>query len=63
MMGKSKLFIAFVLAAIFLVGSVAISLSGTFASGGKVVPPGWCLEHGYIGVEYGEEYSECRYCD
>ena len=68
-----------VLAVLFLATSVAFALTGTFASegyvptayteqrgaydGGKVVPPGWCLEHGYFGVQDGEAYPECRYCD
>ena len=69
----------FALAVLFLATSALFALTGTFASdgsapgehaeqseaygGGKVEPPGWCLEHGYFGVQDGEVYPDCRYCD
>ena len=62
-MRKSKFFVVFLAAFLFLAVAAAYTVGGTLASAGKVVPPGWCLEHGHIGIHYGEEFSPCPYCE
>ena len=72
-MRKSRIFLAFlILSVLFAATAAAYTLTGTFANenyappseqierygGGKVEPPGWCVEHGYFGVQY----DDCSYC-
>ena len=76
-MRKSKTFLALIaLSVLFVATAAAYTLTGTLAAesyappdeqierygGGKVAPPGWCVEHGYFGVQY-DECSYCRYSD
>lgn len=69
---KSKFFVLFLIAAAFLMAAATYAITATYTSAGydpsedvgeygegKVVPPGWCLEHGY----FGEEHPGCRLCD
>ena len=68
----------FFLAAAFLVVATAFAISETLANevepagytevviepgGGKVVPPGWCLEHGYIAIRNPDNPYVCILCD
>ena len=78
-MRKSTSFVAVLIAALFLLVCAAIALPGTLASvfyepaeytevviepgGGKVVPPGWCLEHGYIATRNPDNPLVCILCD
>ena len=71
--------IAVLVALVFLLVSAAIALPGTLASeayvpagytefviepgGGKVVPPNWCLEHGYIPLFNPDNPYHCIRCD
>ena len=65
-----------VLAVLFLAASVAFAISETLANEvyvpeeypweygtGKVVPPGWCLEHGYIATRNPDNPLVCILCD
>jgi len=36
--------------------------SGVYAEG-KVLPPGWCLEHGYIGLQDTPDPLVCVLCE
>ena len=74
---KSFLALLFV-AVMFLAVSVAFTVSETWASeshapesyteyiiepgGGKVVPPDWCLEHGYIRLQNPDNPYVCPHC-
>ena len=75
-MRKSSTFIMLLFAALFLTVCVAFALTGTLANevyapeeypwdygGGKVVPPGWCLEHGYIATRNPDNPLVCILCD
>ena len=78
-MRKSTSFVAVLIAALFLLVCAAIALPGTLASvfdgpaeytelviepgGGKVVPPGWCIEHGYLRLRYPDSPYVCPHCD
>jgi hypothetical protein len=76
-MRKSKsFFMLFVFAVLFLAASAAFAISETWASEagaqtgqvgnyaeGKVVPPGWCLEHGYIARWNPDDPYVCILCD
>jgi len=68
--------LAIILAAIVcLAAAVAFAMTGSYASeaygqsgetveyGGKVVLPGWCLEHGYIALQDTPDPLVCLLCD
>ena len=76
-MRKSKTFFMILFAVVFLAFCIAFTVAGTLASelyyvpievviepgGGKVVPPNWCLEHGYIPLWNPDNPYVCIHCD
>ena len=78
-MKKSKLpFAMLSLAALFLLAAAAYALTGTLANEvyepleqvmpgpyteEKVVPPGWCAEHGYIATWNPDDPYVCILCE
>jgi hypothetical protein len=62
-MRRSKLFVAFLFAAVFLLGAVVYTVTGTYAREGKVIPPDWCLEHGSIRAQDTDDPYVCIYCE
>ena len=80
-MQKSKLlFTMLSISALFLMITIAYTITGTLANEihepleqvmphseiyteQKVVPPGWCLEHGYIAIWNPDDSYVCIQCD
>ena len=76
-MQKSRFLVALLLVGLFVVAAAAYAITATFANEnhgpntehaerygeGKVIPPGWCLAHGYIGLQNTDDPMVCIYCD
>ena len=70
-MRKSKLYlVTFSFAALFLLTAAAYTLTSTWTNEvhqplqeEKVVPPGWCGEHGYIAIWNPEDPYVCIRCE
>ena len=64
-MRKPSSIVLLLFAFVFLAAAAAYAVAGTFANEAydKVVPPDWCVEHGYIALWNPDDPYVCIRCD